>query len=660
MPEQTDLARLWDMAIAHPELIAKSGALVPNTPKLNLFERFQRRRDVGRILKSIGEHTLISAKEESIRAAEQGAVVSQGMEAYGGYQGVHGVSETTGVTFNRLRQYAAHCEPIAAIIGTLVRRAGQYMQAPKMARGYVKEPGIHVRMRIPAQIPTTEDKVEMVRLQNFLLDCGVCDPPENEKPLNWQPGLRAFAEAFFRDSLTMDGAAMRRWTSVERGKDGKPKCAIASFCAIDSARIRKPARIVKEVRKGRRIFEPFLNERVNKKGDLIKFLEVSDGDSGGDIITEYTAAEVAYWVRNPRTDTEANGYGNSEVERCLDAISIWCAARQYNADRFRFDSLPRGILSIFGNMGDQQFQSFQLNWQQAMSGEGKRWFNPLIKANSADKSAVQWQPIDLSPRDMEYHQFMFTVALWCHAIFGIHPEETGFDAASPFRAALNEASPETKLEHGQDTCFAPLLKGFQDFLNREILWKIRPDRRYVVEFVGLGQGDEAADTELRAALLGAGLSTPRLMWAELDTPIPEELEDDPAMDMPGVWSANRQLLMQERSMEMQQKQQDAAAQQQQDAQKQQMAMGKMQQMQQMNQQEGEGEEAAGGGAPPDGGAPPGMGAPPGGGGMGLQKAIAEFLDPWGIATDRERESGKLMPTGGLIRITGRPRGKVGR
>jgi hypothetical protein len=408
--------------------------------------------------------------------------------------------------------------------------------------------------------------------------------------------------------------------------------------------------------------QPWQGDRTNNQKP-IRLVKLADSDYSSMIAEEFTGHEAAYCIRIPRTDVEANGYGYSEMERCVNAITIWILCRRYNSSRFSLDSLPRGILSIMSTMNETMFAKFRNEWLQLLQGEGKRWSNVILKGSPQAGAGVQWLPIDQSSRDMEYHQFSFTVGMWIHAAFGIHPEETGFDATSPFRPPLSEASPETKLEYSQDTCFGPLMHWLAEVVNREILWVLDPTKRYTFEWVGLGQGSIADDIALMGQRLQMGLATPEMLWHELDQPIPEHLKKDPAMKLPGVYAANKQLLMQEDQVDQARSAQEQQMAQQQDAHEQQQAMGKLQQFHAVNHageggEEDEGPEdrtAPGGGMPGAPGAAPG--GPPGGGGMpgapgaALQKALADVLYPWGEpekhATDRSRRKlrGTLVITG---------------
>jgi hypothetical protein len=326
----------------------------------------------------------------------------------------------------------------------------------------------------------------------------------------------------------------------------------------------------------------------------------------------------------PRTDIKVNGYGYSELEEAINCISGWISSRNYNLFRFDKDSLPRGVLTILGQLNQQQFDSFTMMWRQMFEGGAKRWAIPIIRGNPVAGSSVNWTPFDLSNREMEYSQFLFTIAIWLHAIYQIHPDETGFSAASPFRPPLSESSPEVDLEASQDKGLTPLLRWIAGLINRNILWVIEPSRRYTFELVGTGHWDEAQDTEVRGNRLNFGLTTPRMEWNELDQQIPESIADHPAWDMPMTFAAGVQLLQ---SMQQAQQQQDMAEQQQQAQLHQQTIMAHN-----ANQfagggdgEEGNGDQGAGqamGGAQAQG-VPPGMmpKSPKPGGAMPIAKAV---------------------------------------
>lgn len=607
--------------------------LTPNAPPRRYpWANWQDKQAAETIYRDVRE-SLEKAINDGVRekAALQRSVVNESAEAFNQYAGLHtGVVEPTGITFDLLRTMAKRCEPVAAIHNTWIRYVTAFCRRPDVRQGYVKHAGLRIKMRIPTQKATDEDLVQMEHLTEFILNCGFVKPPKGERNANWKPGLIPFASQIIRDSLTIDGAFVRIWKSAI-DPDGTP---VVAFAAEDAAKIRKVIPETTGVKDGIVQTVPWKGERTNNKGEPIEHVKLGRDLN---IEQEYTEREGRYYVRNPRTDDDVNGYGFSELESGLNAITIWLSAREYNASRFHKDSLPRGILSILGNLNEQQFQSFRLHWQQLLSGEGKRWFNPILKGSAQAGAAVNWLPIDMSSRDMEYHQFLFSVSLWLHSLYGISPEETGYEALSPFRPPLSEASPEAKLQSSQDKGFEPLLRWFEGILN-DILWMLDPSRKYAVEFQGVGQGDEAADVEMFAAMLQSGQITPRMVFDMRDMPIPKKLEKDPCMDMLGTWAANHELMMQmDAQQQAQEQQQQAQLQgqqqqvQQQDQQGQQQQLAKMQAFHARNGQQEPGHD--------DGGMPATSNSGYGGNVHSQAEEVPDFrkptamqkalLDPWG-------------------------------
>lgn len=602
-----ELARLYEMASKG----VIEGALAPvqeAPPIWNLpaYLRHSRQaREADAIAKAFSREMAV-AVTRSQKAAEQGGVINPAFDAMGLYDNGQGVQEKTEITFGLLRAYAHNCEPARAIIDRRVQQVSAFGEKVQVRRGRPQKPGWRIRMTSGEEEPDAATERKMKLLERFFEGGGFCDPPEEERPLNWEPGFVPFIRQFVRDSLTMDWAVMRRWESA---KDPK-KFPIVAIAALDAARVRRMRRPVVAQEAGFRVLGKPDVKHPNSP-NMTRFVQTSSAHNGGQIETAFTSKHVAAFVRNPRTDEFANGYGYGELEGAINSISIWIYSREYNASRFKKDSLPRGILTVLGNISEAQLQAFQLQWKQMLQGVNNRWTIPVLRGNPGEGSMVRFDAVDPSPRDMEYHTFMFTVALWLHAAFGIHPEETGYQALSPFRPPLSEASPEVKLQWSQDSGLAPIVKGLQDFLNREVVWKLFPDRSVMLEFLGLGQYDEQQEIQKYLSLLQANMITPRQVWDELDQEIPALVEKHPAWDLPMPWSQGITLLQQleQAQLEMEKAKVELMSQQQMMlAQAQQaMILQRQQQMlqeQALAQQQGEPSPDDGGGAPLGGGEPP--------------------------------------------------------
>jgi len=403
MPEtRSDLSRLYEMATGNsPD--ALQNALSPDTPKMGWVSRFLLRRESSAVTKAVAKEIVNRALEPK----EQGSVVNMTFDVMRLYDTSTGVREKTAITYDLLRAFAHACEPANAIIEKRIAQVASFCQLPEQRGGYVRKPGFRVKMTNPEEEATPEDQKRMRELEHFLLHCGYADPPESERPAEWQPGLENFVRQLVRDTLTLDWVAVRRWKSAT-DPDQFP---LVSFAAVDAARIRKVRKPVQEVKNGVAEPQKWPGERTTNDQEIAT-VKMSNTQTGGVIEEEYTAFEVATGVRNPRTDETANGYGYGELERCINAISIWIYARDYNASRFRMDALPRGILSILNQVNETQFQMFKLEWAQMLKGLGKRWNIPIMRGLPQAGAAVNWIPMDQSSRDQEYHQFMFSVALW--------------------------------------------------------------------------------------------------------------------------------------------------------------------------------------------------------------------------------------------------------
>lgn len=490
------------------------------------WRRWQQNREHAELMKSIGKHTLDWARTR-IEAEETGAHVNETFHFIGLYDNMSGVREKTGATWQMLRAWRNIAPPVIAIVGRRQEQTTSYAQVADVGSGFVEEPGFRIRMTKKDSEASGKNREEMAELEQFLLEAGWCAPPIDERPDNWQPGLSHFISQFIDDSLTLDWTAVQFWASKDKtfGKDWP----IVSFCCVDAARHFKIRRPMRGLQNGVMRTDDWEGERKNAKDD-IAYVRVADRNSGL-IEAEFTANELVCYVRNGRTDTFANGYGMSELERSLSLVGGWVNGFNYNLTRFEKDSLPRGILSLIGNVNEQQLQAFRLEWQQMMRGVAKRWGVPIIRG-AGDGANIAWIDIDKSSRDMEYHQMMFLMAVALHANYGIHPEETGYEALSPSRPPLSEASPESKLKYSQDWGLRPLLKHLANFINRYIVWRIYPDRRYTFEFLGVGEYLEQQQIEIWAAELNSGLNTPRNIWRRRDMTIPDPIKDHPAWDLP--------------------------------------------------------------------------------------------------------------------------------
>ena len=493
--------------------------------EFNLIDRLRMGSSGIEIIKSM-EKMYRNLSEKIGEAKEENPLINTHLDWQSNNNVQSGVAGKVGLSFATLREMSYTVDPIIAIINERIRQVTSFSRRVDARRGRVQTPGFRIRLNSLENEASAHDMHIIDELERYIEETGFVEPPENEKPDSWTPGFDSFLSQIVRDSLTFDWVCVRTWPASKNPE----KYPIVAFCAEDAGLIRRTMSRVVGLKHGVPMVEEYQRERKNTSDD-IKYVMYSDIQESAKI-AEFTSKEMFHWIRNPRTDVTSYGYGFSEMDQCWVPATIWLNARTYNAVRFRKDSVPKGFITLFSNMNEQQFMQFRLAWKQMCEGPEKAWSIPIIKTPPAPGNVVQWNSIDPSPRDMEYHQFMFMVSIWIHSIFGIHPEETGYEALSPFKPPLSEASPEVKLKASQDSGLTPLLRKIEDMINRNIIWKLYPTKKYRFEFVGIGDYDEMQDVQTRSARLAAGLSTPRQEWAELDQAIPKELADSPAWDLP--------------------------------------------------------------------------------------------------------------------------------
>lgn len=551
-------------------------------------------------------------------ARTQGASINVDLMLSGAYHTKRGVLDPTGVTFELLRAFADHCYPVAAIINRRVNQIAEFGQRAKKRGSYVEQAGFQVRLADEEEEPTEADLKRMRELERIILNCGTAVPPEAERNENWEPGFASFLRQTARDLLTLSNFSVRRWYSIANPN------RLTAWAAEDSGRIRRVKPRATQIVRGVPIPEQY--EATRLVAERITAVEVSiDGNRSGQILSEFTARELAFQAFNSVTTKGAGGYGVSMIQQALSLCTGHINAMHYNGSRFTLDSLPRGLLHLSGVVQEDQLQKLKLHWREMLSGVQGRWKTPVITTDPSKNAAVEWISLDPSSRDMEYHQWMFTLVVGICAIFGIHPEEVGLDALSPQRPPLAEASPESKLEYSQDSGLVPILRCLEQFIDREILAVLDDSGRYAFRWVGIGQDDKAQDAEATTAELSAGMTTPREVAARCDLKLADWLKDCPALDIPAplgegfqlmitLWQASQQASMQQQQqasqMQGQQFDQDSRSRDQQFQQSQQQAM-----LQQM----GQGGAPGGPGGPPQAGAVPpnvaemlggGQGAPP--------------------------------------------------
>ena len=89
----------------------------------------------------------------------------------------------------------------------------------------------------------------------------------------------------------------------------------------------------------------------------------------GQIENVYNNFELAFGVRNPRTDIYIQGYGYSELEQLITVVTSHLFAEQYNRNFFSQGCQPKGILNLKGdNYTQDMLEGFRRQWLASTTG----------------------------------------------------------------------------------------------------------------------------------------------------------------------------------------------------------------------------------------------------------------------------------------------------
>jgi hypothetical protein len=404
---------------------------------------------------------------KSVYARDPLTKINPAFQQVGIYDGIKDKQAITQVTFSTLRLMVRRTPPVAAIVRTRIRHCGNWAHVPKDRT----DSGFKIVMRDSKGKPTAADKKRMKELEEMILSCGMAAPD----PVLGEHKFYDFMQMSLRDSMSCDGAPVE----IRPGRNAK-KNPVARFQAVDVAQILKVDPV--QYRSERRV-----------QGDTDKpvlYVQRVQGVTHA----EYTDDEMLYMVRNPSTDITTLGYGIAELEELIEVVSSTIFALKYNQDYFKQNSIPPGIINFVGNYSKDALDEFRRQWETMLKGPSAFWKVPFF--GMREGQGVQFTPFrQMGDNDMSFHMWLSYLTNMSAAIFCIHPEEFGFQAWAPMKPSIgNEASPVSRLKHGQDIGLIPILTKFEEMMD-EIVRRIDPAFRFV--FQNTSEFDEAADLDYR-------------------------------------------------------------------------------------------------------------------------------------------------------------------
>lgn len=374
-----------------------------------------------------------------------------------------------GIVLTRIRQVARFCRP----------------QTDLSSTGFVIE---HRDRTIDL---TDEQKTATQLLQKFIENGGWEFDPRRRKRLKRDTFMQFMAKSV-RDALTMDAAPIE--TEFKRDRN----LGLDGFYALDGASIR------------------LCTEQGYQGDDEIYAVQVIQGQ----IRTAYTYDDLVYEVRNPRTDVTACGYGYSETEMLVRVVTYLLNTMTYNGSFFDKNSIPRGLLNVYGNFDQKDLAVFKRQWNAMVRGISNAHSLPVMVSKDQE-SGADYTEIGNQLSEMAFGKWLsFLTSVAC-AIYGCAPEEISMESYTSGKAPLSGSDTEEKLVSANDKGLQPLLDYYEGVFTDFIIRPCAED--YVLSFKGLDADDKKTRNERQKL---------SLTWNEIRSQDGLEPIDGPLGDMP--------------------------------------------------------------------------------------------------------------------------------
>lgn len=444
------------------------------------------------------------------------------------------------LTYDTLKRIAGTLSIVSAIINTRAAQIAAFSEPYRKTRAL----GFVVKHK-DSDHATTPAEVEFIKeLENFVLSCGRIEKnPYSRVP---RDDFETFLRKIVRDTLMYDQLCFE----IVPDNLGYP----FEFVAVDASTIRiasddryvginssyhtrsgfipgVPARFAG-------LYEGGKNAGLfTAEGTRVDFVQIINGQ----IENIYNEKDLAFGVRNPRTDIYIQGYGYGELEQLITIVTSHLNAEEYNRNFFTQGSTPKGLMNLKGdNWAPEELEAFKRQWAAQVQGVENSWRTPILQSEGID-----WIDLAKSNQEMEFGKWIeYLIKITC-GVYLIDPAELNFDLHGGVQQTpLFESSQEWKLKASRDRGLKPLLRFVAKMINRHVIDKI--DDHFALEFVGL---DEMSEQEKHEMLVEQISSYMTLNEARRSLDLPELPGGD--IPMNPVYMQALQLQQQQQQMDQQ-------------------------------------------------------------------------------------------------------------
>lgn len=368
------------------------------------------------------------------------------------------LTRPVGLDFPQLRAISANDPSLLAIQWTLIRYAQRFLQYS--AKEW--QPGFRFRFRDGRDVEDA-DRVRFAWLASWLLNCGAENHPR-ERARMGRFSLREFVAMHLQDSLALDAAPIELVPTL-RGR-------IHGFVPVDGARVylTDPVRGL-PAGQGEPALHARLGVHVPHHADVIAVLT-----RNGVIEAWYTDEDLHYPLRRPSTNLYRYGYGQPEPEELIKIITGFVNALTLNMRGFTHNSIPQGILTVFGDFTEEDIEQFKSEWDAYVSGLVNRWRMPILinREGAQGQAGATFTPTSANFNEMYFAKWMTFLLAIKAALYGIDPTEVNFEAFTTKTSNLSGEDTTERLANSKNKGIWPLLDYLQAVFN-DILYHIDPD-----------------------------------------------------------------------------------------------------------------------------------------------------------------------------------------
>lgn len=438
----------------------------PRAPQDERYDaRAQTAREVARSAPRLEAQTLIKAATFLHRinlqvARGQGWPKSGDTDPYGIFRYSSYLQRPAPLGFHQLRALVQNDPVLYAIILTRTRQVSRLARPAR----YDHEPGFRLRLRGAVEL-TGADEKRLEWLERFILNSGAEFDPIRREALRRDDFITWLKKAVM-DSLTMDAMPVE----LIRTPSGR----VHGWVHVDGATVylAPPEGLPPGT-------PPPSPEDEEIAPEEVKAVESQDGR----VTHWFRRDQLLYRVRNPRPDLWGQGYGIAEPELMIRIITGFLNVITFNLKSYEENHIPKGFLTLFGDFREEDIEEFKSEWAAYVAGVSNAWRLPVLISRDREAGA-QFTPTGVNPSEMHFVKWTsFLVAIQC-ALYGIDPEEIGFESFSSRTSSLNDASIESKLTSSRDKGLYPLLQHLEATINT-ILTAVDP----AVEFYWTGFHD---------------------------------------------------------------------------------------------------------------------------------------------------------------------------